>query len=221
MPMKSNANMNTTPKSIVVWGGGGHGHVVIDLLRAIGGWDIVGIVDNLHPKETRIMGVPVLGDAEILPALRKQGVEHIVVAIGDCAARARMAAEACALGFLTPAILHPSSIVAPSAKVGPACVLCAGSIVGAQTEIGTGVILNTRSSVDHDNRIGDFAHVAPGAVLCGSATVGRETWIGAGAVVRDHLTIGARAMVGAGAVVLKDVADGTTVVGNPAKEKHA
>lgn len=218
--MKSTANAPAAAKSIVVWGGGGHGHAVIDVLRAIGGWTIAGIIDNLNPKGSIIMGLPVLGDERALPALRKQGVANVVVAIGDCSARARMLAEVCGLGFQTPAIVHPACIVAPSAQIAPACVLCAGSVVGAQTQIAAGVILNTRASVDHDNQIGACAHVAPGAVVCGFVTVGRETWIGAGAVVRDHLSIGHHVMVGAGAVVLKNVADGQMVYGNPARPQR-
>lgn len=219
MPRKSTANMNATPKSIAVWGGGGHGHVVIDLLRSIGRWNIVGVIDNLNPKGALVMGVPVIGDADVLPALRKQEVDHLVVAIGDSAARAHMLEQARTLGFQTPTLAHPTCIRSPSAVIGTACVLCAGSIVGASATLGTGVILNTGASVDHDNRIGDYAHVAPGAVVCGFVTVGRESWIGAGAVIRDHLSIGSRVMVGAGAIVLKDVPDGQTVVGNPAAPK--
>ena len=212
-------HMRTTPKSIVVWGGGGHGHVVIDILRTLGGWTIAGIVDSVNPIGSQIMDVPVLGDAEVLPALRQQGVDNLVVAIGNCSARAQMLRQAGSLGFHTPSIAHPSCILYPSALIGPACVICALSIVGAQTKVGTGVILNTRSVVDHDNHIGDCSHIAPGAVLCGFVTVGIETWIGAGSVVRDHLSIGNQVMVGAGSVVLKNVPDGQTVYGNPAKEK--
>lgn len=214
--MTSTADAKTAPKSIVVWGCGGHGHVVIDLLRAIGGWTIVGILDNLNPPGTLIMDVPVLGDADQLPRLREQGVEYVAVAIGDSAARAKMLAQAKSLGFRMPTLIHPSCIVSPSAILGPACVLCAGAIVGPQTVLGEGVLLNTRASVDHDDRIGDFSHVAPGATVCGFVTIGRATWIGAGAVVRDHLAIGDRVMVGAGALVLKNVPDGLTVYGSPA-----
>ena len=217
--MKSSANASDAPRPIVVWGGGGHGHVVIDLLRIIGSWDVAGILDNRNPPGARIMDVPVLGDADCLPQLRRDGVENVVVAIGDCSARAKMLQRVRDLGFQTPSIIHPSCIIYPSAVIGSACVLCPMSIVGAQTTIGMGTILNTRSVVDHDNQIGHCAHVAPGAVLCGFVAVGSETWIGAGAVVRDHLSIGNRVMVGAGSVVIKNVPDGSTVYGNPAAAK--
>jgi acetyltransferase-like isoleucine patch superfamily enzyme len=46
--------------------------------------------------------------------------------------------------------------------------------------------------------------------------VGRGASIGSGATILCGVTIGESAIVGAGAVVTKDVAAGTTVVGNPA-----
>jgi acetyltransferase-like isoleucine patch superfamily enzyme len=45
----------------------------------------------------------------------------------------------------------------------------------------------------------------------------RGACIGAAAVILPGLRVGHDAMVGAGAVVTKDVASGTTVVGNPAR----
>jgi len=47
--------------------------------------------------------------------------------------------------------------------------------------------------------------------------IGTGAWVGVGACVRQGIRIGAGAMVGAGAVVVRDVAAGTTVVGNPAR----
>jgi acetyltransferase-like isoleucine patch superfamily enzyme len=48
--------------------------------------------------------------------------------------------------------------------------------------------------------------------------VQRGASIGSGATILGGVTIGERAMVGAGAVVTKDVAAGTTVAGNPARQ---
>jgi UDP-2-acetamido-3-amino-2,3-dideoxy-glucuronate N-acetyltransferase len=47
--------------------------------------------------------------------------------------------------------------------------------------------------------------------------VKRRAAVGTGAVILPGITIGAEAIVGAGAVVTKDVPDGATVVGNPAR----
>ena len=67
-------------------------------------------------------------------------------------------------------------------------------------------------------RYGDFVSLHPAAVLSGNVTVGERTMVGAGAVVLPGVTIGSDVQVGAGAVVTKDVPDGVTVVGSPARE---
>jgi len=210
--------VKNSKNKIVLWGGGGHGHVLIDTLRILGGWEIVGIVDSVHAPGNEIMGVPVLGDADRLPALREQGVAHLFVAVGNGAACAKMMQQAEELGFSLPAIIHPSAEVFPSASIGPGSVVCSGATVGAQVRLGKGVIINTCAVVDHDCVIGDFAHISPAAVLCGVIRVGERTWVGAGSVLRDHLTIGDDVMIGMGSVVVSDVTAGQTVFGKPARE---
>lgn len=48
-------------------------------------------------------------------------------------------------------------------------------------------------------------------------TIGSNVWVGGGAIILPGITIGDNAIIGAGSVVTKDVAPGTTVVGNPAR----
>ena len=47
--------------------------------------------------------------------------------------------------------------------------------------------------------------------------IGDGAWIAPSACVRDGLKIGANAVIGLGAVVVKDVPDGVTVMGAPAR----
>jgi UDP-2-acetamido-3-amino-2,3-dideoxy-glucuronate N-acetyltransferase len=53
--------------------------------------------------------------------------------------------------------------------------------------------------------------------VCIPTLVKRGASIGSGAVLLCGITIGANAMIGAGSVVTKDVPDGATVAGNPAR----
>ena len=76
---------------------------------------------------------------------------------------------------------------------------------------------NLYSYVEHDCVIGDFVTFGPGANVNGNVAIGDHAYIGSGAVIRQGLKIGAYATVGMGAVVTRDVAPGTTVIGNPAK----
>jgi acetyltransferase-like isoleucine patch superfamily enzyme len=63
----------------------------------------------------------------------------------------------------------------------------------------------------------DFVSVFPGATISGDVHLGEGVTIGTGANVLPGISIGRYALVGAGAVVTRDVPDGVTVAGVPAK----
>lgn len=48
-------------------------------------------------------------------------------------------------------------------------------------------------------------------------TIGANVWIGGGALILPGITVGDDAIIGAGRVITRDVAAGTTVMGNPAR----
>ncbi|MBI5585674.1 MAG: hypothetical protein HY892_17835 [Deltaproteobacteria bacterium] len=63
--------------------------------------------------------------------------------------------------------------------------------------------------------------MAPNALLLGRVPVGRSCYIGGQATLLPDRRVGDRAVMGAGAVVTRDVPDGRTVWGNPARERGA
>jgi sugar O-acyltransferase (sialic acid O-acetyltransferase NeuD family) len=119
--------------------------------------------------------------------------------------------------IMIPSVTHPTAFVAASARLGAGTQVLAQSAVCADAQLGAACIVNTRASVDHECRLGDGVHIAPGAILAGCVCVGENTLVGAGAVVLPRIRIGGNAIVGAGAVVTRDVDDGCTVSGNPAR----
>jgi sugar O-acyltransferase (sialic acid O-acetyltransferase NeuD family) len=209
--------------TFVVWGGGGHGKVVADLVRACG-HAVAGFIDADAAKIGRTVdpggGTVVLREAEFLAGVGRDAglpdcADALALAIGDNAARQRGLAilERC----VVPPLVHPSAVVSRWAAVGRGTVVFAGAIVNSDARIGAAVIVNSAAVVEHDCIVGDGAHVSPGAVLAGGVRVGERTWIGAGATVIQGVAIGADVTVGAGAVVIRDVPDGLTVAGVPAR----
>ena len=90
-------------------------------------------------------------------------------------------------------------------------------VVQPDAVIGDHVIVNTGATIDHDCTIGDYAHLAPGVHLSGSVHVGEGAFLGIGSVVIPGVKIGRWSTLGAGAVAIRDLADGVTAVGVPAR----
>ncbi len=93
----------------------------------------------------------------------------------------------------------------------------AGAVVNPNSNIGRHCIVNTNSSVDHDNHIHDFASVGPGAVTGGGVTLGTYSAIGLGACVAESVRIGKNSVIGAGATVVRDIPDSVIAFGTPAR----
>lgn len=203
---------------VVIIGAGGHGKVVLDILRAAGRFEPIGFVDaNTLLTGTTVSGLPVLGPTNILPKLRQQKVAHAIIAIGDNQTRRRYAAAVQSEGFELVSAIHPSAFVSPSAKLGRNAVVGPHASIVTDASIGDMTIVNTAAIVEHECEIAEAVHVAPGACLAGRVRVGACAFIGIGAQVIQCLSIGEGATIGAGAVVLTDVPAGATVVGVPAR----
>lgn len=206
---------------VIGLGAGGHAKVVIDILRRVGDYELVGLLD---PKEdlwgSEIEGVKVLGGDPLLPELFGQAVTHAFIGLGSVAdtyPRQRLYEAARRHGFQIVRAIHPQSVVSATASIGHGPTIMPTSVVNAGATLGDNVIVNTGAIVEHDCVIGDHVHLATGARLCSTVQVGEGAHIGAGATVRQVIRIGEGAAIGAGSVVVKDVEPGTVVVGVPAR----
>jgi len=209
----------TPPDKIIIWGAGGHAAVVADLIRRSTRFQLVGFVDDVNPtrKGENWCGAEILGGRMQLAELQHFGVKHLVVAIGDNAARMKSAAAAKELGFTLVTVMSPSADVAAGTEIGAGSVIVSGAVVNPGVRLGENVIINTSASVDHHCVISDGAHICPGVRLAGGVAVGAGVWVGIGAIVIDGIRIGAGAKIGAGAVVVRDIPENALAYGVPAR----
>jgi UDP-N-acetylbacillosamine N-acetyltransferase len=204
---------------IVIFGAGGHALVVADILELMGEFRLVGFLDEKNPQRRgeRFGCAHVLGGWSELTALSSQGLSHAIVAVGQCAARVRIAGALADAGFSLVNAIHPRATVASGVQLGAGIVVAANAVINPGSTLGGNVIINTGATVDHECSVGAGAHVGPGVHLAGKVTIGDRAWIGIGAIVIDRVTIGADACVGAGSVVIADVLPGTLAYGVPAR----
>lgn len=210
--------MKFQDKMVVVYGAGGHAKVLLATLEAGGEYRIAGLVDDDRAKHgTTICGYPVLGGWELLAPLREEGVSLAVLAVGDNDSRAQMARTVVAHGFKPLLVVHPTALLLPGSQVGSGTVVLPYAFVGADARVGDNVIVSIHVLVGHDSRVGDCAHLCPGVQLGGQAEVGDFSFLGTGAVVLPGVKVGRRVIVGANATVNRDLPDGVTAVGVPAR----
>lgn len=184
---------------IVIYGAGGHGKVVADVVEKQGIYELVGFVDDA--RKDKVFGIPVVGTCADLESLRGRGIEFAVSAVGDAEVREMTDNRLLAAGFTLCAAIHPSAQIARGARIGEGSVVMPGAVVGPDVVLGRSCIINTCSSVDHDCVLGSYVHVAPGAHLCGEVHVGSHALVGAGATALPGTRIGEKVTVAAGAVV--------------------
>jgi sugar O-acyltransferase (sialic acid O-acetyltransferase NeuD family) len=208
--MESNFN----PVEIIVYGGGGHGKSVIDLIRAQGTYHIHGIVDDGLDLGTSVMGIPVVGNSQVLGELHAQGIRQAVNAvggIGDISSRIRVFHLLAEHGFVCPTVVHPSAVVESSVKLSAGVQVFPLAYVGSEVDIGFGVIVNTGAVVSHDCELDAYANISPGASLAGGVRIGKGTLIGMGVTVNLDVKIGEDVRVGNGATVKSQVKDNNIV----------
>ncbi len=202
------------PTAIIVYGGGGHGKSLIDLLRCLGAYRVAGVVDDGLEPGSLILGVPVLGGKDVLPGLIARGIRLAVNAvggIGDVSIRIQIFRLLGEAGFACPAVVHPTSFIEASAVLSPGVQVFPHAYVGSEARLGFGSIVNTGAIVSHDCRIGDYVNISPGAMLAGEVQVGSGTLIGMGVTINLAVKIGPSCRLGNGATVKNDVPQGGIV----------
>lgn len=202
------------PTSIIVYGAGGHGKSLVDMLHALGTYRIIGFIDDGQNVKRTFMGLPVLGGRETLSRLHDQGTRMAVNAvggIGNIAIRVQVYRWLAEAGFVCPTVVHPTAYVEPSAALSPGVQVFPHAYVGSGVNVGFGAIVNTGSILSHDCTLSDYVNIAPGTILAGEVQVGEGTLIGMGVTVNLQVIIGAGARVGNGATVKADVPENGVV----------
>jgi sugar O-acyltransferase (sialic acid O-acetyltransferase NeuD family) len=202
------------PQAILVYGAGGHGKSLVDLLRLLRVYRIVGFIDDGRQAGDEVMGLPLLGGAEALSRLFEQGVRQAVNAvggIGNLGVRLQVFERLAQAGFSCPALVHPAAWVESSAVLAAGCQVFALAYVGSEARLGYGCIVNSGALVSHDCQVGEYANLSPGAILAGEVQVGARALVGMGVTVNLRVRIGAGARIGNGATVKTDVPDGGLV----------
>lgn len=195
---------------ILLVGAGGHARACIDVIEHEARFTVAGLVGLHEEVGTQILGYPVLGTDEDLPALLRD-CRHALVTLGQIKTpekRIRLFNAIEQNNCTLPVVVSPGAHVSRHASLGAGSIVMHGAIVNAGATVGRNCIINSLALVEHDTAVGDHCHVSTAAVINGGASVGAGTFIGSNSCIRDNIRIGDNCVIGMGQRVLANCAAG-------------
>lgn len=205
-------------KDIVIIGAGGFGREVAWLIEDINKekleWNIVGFVDdNESIQGSEINGYKVVGNINWL----KEQELFVVNAVGDPITKKIVMDKLDGSKNQYPVLIHPSVIYSQLVNFGEGSIICAGTIITVNIEIGKHVIINLDCTIGHDANIGDYSTILPSVNVSGFVKTEECVSVGTGSAIIQGVNVGKNTVIGAGAIVVKDLPANCTAVGSPAK----
>jgi sugar O-acyltransferase (sialic acid O-acetyltransferase NeuD family) len=206
---------------LVVFGGRGAGLLLVDTVRRLPAppaIEVLGYLNDREPIGTLIGGLPVLGPFEQWPALPSDVM--FAAPLHSHKDMPRRIARIVGLGIPDErwvSVADPLSVKLSGVTHGVGCFFATFSTIKSDVILGRHVAVRDFAMIGHDTLVGDFVFIGTGVAVLGYCRIGRGAYIAPGAVIRERTTIGEEAIVGIGAIVTRDVADGMTVIGNPAR----
>jgi len=206
-------------KTLLLIGNGGHAASIVELVRHLPQWRIVGAIIAPGSSCRRHKPTKVVGFEHELDIWTER-VDGVIIAVGQIekpALRVRLFERLRRMNAPLVTLVAANATVAANAVLGRGTVVMQQALVNAFARIGDNVIINTQALIEHDACIGDHTHVSTGARIHGGVSIGRRCFIGSGAIIGQGVRIGDDVVIGAGSVVIRDIAQPGVYAGNPAR----
>lgn len=213
-----------TNKNVIMLGGSGIGMIASSILDRIGGYTMLGFLNDVVPVNSEIGKFKkhkVIGkSSDVLSLIKKYDAFVFIAYIGMTKER-ETTNKLSSLNIPEDRLL---SIIDPTAvipkgycNIGSGSLICPLAQVSADTTLEKNCILLANSFVGHDSVLEEYVSVANNACIGANVRVGYGTHVGTNSSIREKINIGSYSVIGMGSVLLTDIPEGSVVVGNPAK----
>lgn len=164
---------------LVILGAGGYGKTVYDVAAQSGKYEEIFFLDD-NSTDSRVVGKCadferyISDETEIYPAF------------GNNNGRLDWITRLLKMGANVPTLVHPTSYISPTVKIGEGTVVLPKAVVNTDTEIKRGVIVNCSAVIDHGCIIGNGVHVCLGAIVKAENKIPDCMKIEAGEVIENR-----------------------------------
>lgn len=207
-------------KDLYIIGAGGFGREVAWIVERINSikptWNLKGFIDDNETLWGSTEGeYHVFGGCEYLSALEDV---YAVCAVGSSNVRKKIIEKLKDTSVKFATLVDPSVLYSNSVRIGEGAIVCAGTIITVDVNIGDHVIVNLDCTIGHDAVIDDFVTIYPSVNVSGNVLIGECSELGTGTQIIQGKKVISNTIIGAGAIVVKDCLESGTYVGSPAKK---
>ena len=178
-------------EKIVLIGGGGHCHSVIDVIEQTNKYEIIGIVDIKENIGKKVLPPQIIACDDDLEELFKT-CKNAIITIGHIKTnelRKKLFEKAKNIGFDFPNIISPLAYVSKHSFIDEGTVVMHHALVNANAKIGKNCIINTKALIEHDCIVEDNCHISTASVINGGVIVKNDSFVGSNSTSKQAIEI--------------------------------
>lgn len=190
-------------KNIYIFGAGGVGRDIVDIVKESGEFSIKGFIDD--GKAGNIcMDIKIYSTDEVRSNEKEV---NVVIALGEPNLREkiinRLTEEFNKVNYMT--IISKKSFISKTALIKEGSIIYPNVIINSNVIIEKNVFIGGNSSIGHDCIINENSVIAFNCSVGGNSIIERNVYIGSGSNIRDEIRIGEKSIVGMGSILLKNL----------------
>ncbi|WP_428026077.1 NeuD/PglB/VioB family sugar acetyltransferase [Arcobacter sp.] len=178
-------------EKIVLIGGGGHCHSVIDVIEQENKYEIIGIVDTKENIGKKVLDYEIIACDDDLETIF-QTCKNALITVGQIESnkiRVKIYNNLKQIGFNLPTIISPLAYVSKYSIIDEGTIIMHQALVNTNVKIGKNCIINTKALIEHDCVIGDNCHISTASVINGGVTVKENSFFGSNATSKQSIEI--------------------------------
>lgn len=202
-----------------IYGAGGTGMAIADYIirteQFRNKFEEIMFVDDVL-QEKKLKGLRVFPFSEVNKRFEKNSFQFLI-GLGDPEERENLFLKIKKEGYKLSILIHPNSEVADTSAIGEGSFVADYCYIDNHVVIGRNVAIFPHSFIGHDTEIKDHSFISVRAFIGGHSKLDEKVYYGPCSACKDQIHIGQGAIIGLNAAVYKDVPDGCTAIGNPAR----
>lgn len=178
-------------EKIVLIGGGGHCHSVIDVIEQENKYEIIGIVDNKENICKKVLNYEIIACDDDLETIFET-CKNAIITVGQIESnkiRVKIYNKLKEIGFNLPVIISPLAYVSKHSFIEEGTVIMHQALINVNVKIGKNCIINTKALIEHDCIVEDNCHISTASVINGGVIVKENSFFGSNATSKQGVEI--------------------------------